>query len=408
MGIANLERGVPARSGGQPTTHRKADRVGVAVARPSTPGSDVQSGRAIALSWVCAFAVSGCALAPGMKMEDQDGVSHETVPVVDGGKVVTDKVTIVPITAELIIQREKSNRPTTNLRRPTPANNTNYLIGPYDVLDITVWDHPELTNPAGSDALTADLAGHVVQENGTIFFPYVGVIKVAGQPLSEVRKMLAAGLSKYIENAQLDVRVIAYRSQRVYVVGEVKTPGIQPVTDVPLTVAEAINRSGGVTRKGDLRNITLSRGGQVYPIDLLALYEAGDAAQNVLLSKGDVLNVPDNNLNKVLVLGEVTRQSSQLMNKGRLTLAESLADAGGVSLLASNPEQIYVIRGGQPKPEIFHLNGSSPDALILADRFSLQARDVVYVETAGVARFSRVINQILPSVSFFTYAATLP
>jgi polysaccharide biosynthesis/export protein len=329
-----------------------------------------------------------------MKMEDQDGVSHETVPVVDGGKVVTDKVTIVPITAELIIQRERSNRPITNLRRPTPAN-TNYLIGPYDVLEITVWDHPEITNPAGSEALTADLAEHVVQENGTIFFPYVGVTKVAGRSLSEVRKMLAAGLSKYIEDAQLDVRVIAYRSQRVYVVGEVKTPGIQPVTDVPLTVAEAINRSGGVTPEADLRNITLSRGDQVYPIDLLALYEAGDAAQNVLLSKGDVLNVPDSKLNKVFVLGEVTTQSSQLINKGRRTLAEALGDAGGVSLSTSNPEQIYVIRGGQPKPEIFHLNGSSPDALILADRFSLQARDVVYVETAGVTRFSRVINQIL-------------
>ena len=56
-----------------------------------------------------------------------------------------------------------------------------------------------------------------------------------------------------------------------------------------------------------------------------------------------------------------------------------------------------MIRGAQAKPEIFRLNAESPDALILADRFQLQPHDVVYVSTAGITRWSRSINQLIPS-----------
>ncbi len=347
---------------------------------------------------VSLLALSGCAIAPGMKMKQQHGSSHGGIPVVEDGKFSIDKVRIVPITAELIIQREELNR----RKEKTYAServDTNYRIGAHDVLDITVWDHPELTSPGGERRPT-ELIGHVVQDDGTLFFPYAGTINAAGKSVGEVRQTLIARLTKYIENLQLDVRVIDYRSQRVYVVGEVNTPGIQAVNDIPLTIAEAINRSGGLTTNADLANATVSRGGKTITIDLLALYENGDIAQNLLLRDGDVLSVPDRSLNKVFVLGEVNKQSAQLINRGRLTLAEALTDAGGVNFTTSNPEQIFVIRGKLPKPEIFHLDGTSPDALILADRFPLQPRDVVYVDTAGVARWSRVINQVLPSASF--------
>jgi len=80
-----------------------------------------------------------------------------------------------------------------------------------------------------------------------------------------------------------------------------------------------------------------------------------------------------------------------------LTLAQALAEAYGVDFNTSRPEEIYVIRTGEQKPEIFQLNAESPDALILADQFTLQAHDTVFVGTAGVTQWSRVLNQILPS-----------
>ena len=216
-----------------------------------------------------------------------------------------------------------------------------YRVGPRDILTITVWDHPELTIPAG-EFRSAETAGTVVGEDGNIFYPYAGVIKAAGKTVEEIREELTQKLSVYIEQVQLDVRVTAYRSQRVYVVGEVNTPGIQLVKDIPLTVLEAINSSGGLNPEADSRNIMLTRNGKTYNINLLALYEGGDLSQNVPLENGDVLNVPDSSLTRFLcwvkvilsvplleVVTKLKDHASVMMDKGRMTMAEALSDGGG-------------------------------------------------------------------------------
>lgn len=92
-----------------------------------------------------------------------------------------------------------------------------------------------------------------------------------------------------------------------------------------------------------------------------------------------------------------------------LTLAEALSDVGGVDMTTSDPGQVYVIRGGDLadaaesspeklaasfKPVIFQLDADSPDALILADQFDLHAHDVVFVSTAAIVRWGRVLNQL--------------
>ena len=83
-------------------------------------------------------------------------------------------------------------------------------------------------------------------------------------------------------------------------------------------------------------------------------------------------------------MGEVDRQQALQINKGKLSLSKALAEAYGVDLNSSKPEEVYVIRPGDFNPEIFQLNAESADALILADQFSLQAHDTVFVGTAGV------------------------
>jgi len=346
--------------------------------------------------------LSACALAPGMYMGDTTGESKTDVPMLDSGEPITTRAIITPITADLIVQKLTAARRQAQAAKPpvpAPQDPGPYRLGAHDVLSITVWDHPELTIPAG-EFRTAETAGNVIGDDGTIFYPYVGVIRVEGMTIEQLRDTLTRRLAHYIENPQLDVKVVAYRSKKVYVVGEVNQPGIQAITDVPMTVVEAVNRSGGINQAtSDMARVTVSRGGEVIKINLLALYEDGDLSQNILLKNGDVLNVPDNNLNKVFVIGEVLKPSSQFIDKGRMTLAEALGDAGGVDPLSANAGQIYVIRSGQGKPEIFHLNASSPDAMLLAHDFRLAARDVVYVDPAQVTRWNRVITQILPTVS---------
>ena len=315
----------------------------------------------------------------------------------------TEGVTIQRITAELVNQmalRQKLDF--TQLSRTLGAlneNNYQYRVGPQDVLNITVWDHPELTIPQGQFR-NPDVAGNLVFQNGTIYYPYVGYLHVAGKKLPEIQELLTRRLSRTIQRPQVSVTVAAYRNQKAYVVGEVNTPGPKAITDVPLTILEAIGQAGDATSEADLTKVTLTREGTVYDIDLLAIYQDGDPNQNVLLKNGDVLHIPNQSLRKVFVMGETTKQVSLLLDQNRrtTTLTEALSDAGGVDQITSNPGRIFVLRGTDKAGEklIYHLNANSPDALILADHFQVLPRDLVYVGTAGITRWNRVISQLIP------------
>ena len=362
---------------------------------------------------VAATILAGCSLVPGNQSYSNRDESAVMLPVQQGELLAPANIKIKPITAELIIDMFKAARPpigdgtsvATAAGKDRPRRGSGddkapleYKLGPGDIISIIVWDHPELTIPAGSFR-TAEQAGTVVAEDGTIYFPYAGVVKVQGMTTSEVRKLLSAKLAKYIEQVQLDVRMVAFRSQQVYVVGEVAKPGIQQVTDIPMTVLEAVNRAGGFTPEADYSRVLLTRRGTTYLVDIQAMYDYGNTTQNALLEDGDIVNVADRSFNKIFVLGEVVRPGSQVMNKKRSTLAEALGDAGYVSQTTSDPRWIYVMRGNTETPELFHLDASLPDAMLLADRFPLRPRDVIYVDTAAVVRWQRVISNILPTAT---------
>lgn len=314
-----------------------------------------------------------------------------------------------------------------------------YTVGPRDVLSIVVWQHPELTNPTGNNQST-DANGRLVRADGTIFFPFVGVVDVNGLAVEEIRRLLAKKLSPYIKSPQVDVSVIGYRSRKAYVTGEVNEPGIQYLTNEPATLMDAVNRAGGLSPLADRRTAVLSRNGKQFEINLLELYTQGGLGQNVVLQDGDNLHISDNRYNQIFVVGEVTRQASVEMHKGRLTLAEVLSSdkVEGIDFAAADTSSIYVIRGIRSvltvpasssddaltsyqeamfaedgrvpllaengevaeviQPHVFHLDASSPEALLLADRFELMPRDVVFVSTLGISRWNRVIQQIAPTL----------
>lgn len=350
--------------------------------------------------------VTACAIIPGTQTYGMREQSAVKLPVQEAGEAAPANVKVVPITAELIIEQERARKAAApadskGKKGPTYPDLSDYKLGPGDVISVVVWDHPELTIPAGSYR-SAESSGNLVDANGNIFYPYAGTLQVAGKTVHEVRILLAQKLSKVVEKPQVDVRVVSFRSKRVYIVGEVKQPGLQEITDVPLTIVDAVNKSGGFSNEADHSQVLLTRKGTTWRVDLQALYEDGATDQNLLLEGGDIINVPDRQLNKVFVLGEVKKPGSLIMNKKRITLAEALAEAGYIDQFSANPHWIFVMRGQTAKPELYHLDSKSPDALLLADRFPLHARDIVYVDAAEVARWNRVINNILPTASLLS------
>jgi len=353
---------------------------------------------------------SGCALAPGMGMDEGAALRR-------GRETTKDpqfKVEVVTEATVLRLLEERSRRPSP-LADPLAAQAAayQYRIAPHDVLQVIVWDHPELTAPTGPYR-SPEENGNLVHSDGTVFYPYVGSVQVAGKTVEDVRAALTERLARSISKPQVDVRVTAFRGQKVQVTGEVVAPSTIPISDIPLRVQDALAQAKGFTPESDFSRVTIARGGKTYELDLQALYELGDISQNWLLQDGDVVNVPDRSRNKIFVIGEVRAPQSRLMVRGRMTLAEALADpsgmisgTGGLSTGTvtnwfdqsfANAAKIYVIRGSYDAPRIFHLDASSPDAILLASQFPLQPRDVVFVSTYGLTRFNRVMTQILPTI----------
>ena len=280
-----------------------------------------------------------------------------------------------------------------------------YTIGPGDVVGVIVYDHPELLPNAGAvitqqaDPTGISVApGFIVGADGQITFPYIGRVKLQGLTEIEASDLIADRIATYIKAPQVTVRIQSFRSRRAFVEGEVRNPGLQIFTDVPMTLAEALSRAGGITANGDRSFVTLTRGDKTTLINLPNLQDLGADASRIPLRNGDVVQVRHRDESKVFVMGEIARPSALLMHNGRLSLNEALGEAGGPNLTSANTGQIYVVRNNaRGLPAIFHLNARNPAALGLAERFPLQPRDVVYIDSVPLVTWNRLASLILPA-----------
>ncbi|RRH89814.1 sugar transporter [Variovorax beijingensis] len=289
-----------------------------------------------------------------------------------------------------------------------------YTIAPGDVIGIVVYRHPELMPNAGavisqqSDPTGVSVApGFIVDGDGEISFPYIGRTKIEGMTERSAAEMISGKIKPFVKDPLVSVRIQSFRSRRVYVEGEVRTPGLQIFTDVPMTLAEAINRAGSITPAGDRSRVSLTRAERTMVIDLPLLRRLGLDPTRIPLQNGDIVNVGSRDDSRIYVMGEIQRPTALPMRDGRLSLNEALGDAGGPALQTASTDQIYVVRNSSGDvPEVFHLDAKNPVALALADRFELQPRDVVYVDPVPLARWNRVISLILPAAQVVNLGGT--
>ena len=363
---------------------------------------------------LCLTGVASCSL-PGLKYQSGGSAVWEGKDGVPGDVVQISEITPA-LTAQLAAQTfaASSAQKSANNSGGTNLPPWIYKIGVGDILTVIVWDHPELTNPAGT-TVNVDSSGRVVRPDGTIFYPYAGNIVVAGKTPADVREMLTQTLAKAIQSPQVDVKVLQYRSQFVNVVGDVEQPCRLPISDMPMTVIDAINACKTIRSSGSHRDVELERDGVRRSVDLYAIYKGRDPLLYQPLLGGDTLYVQDDRRNRVFVVGEVTKQAAVGIPVSGLTLADALSDAlvGGLNQETADTKNIYVFRGGvseavvkngvlEPasfRPQIFHLNVKSADALVLADQFQLEPRDVVFASSSAMVSYSRAASLVLPTIS---------
>lgn len=349
---------------------------------------------AFAVLGSCALLLQACMFSPGMHMDTDRLLAEDSAE--------ESLVEMVQITPKVLIQ-EQAVAP----NRDVPAEllayePSNYRLGPNDALFITVWDHPELTIPGGQQQ-SSEANARVVRDDGTLFYPFIGNVEVAGMTQEDLRKVITQRLARYIEQPQVDVNIIGYNSQKVTLSGAFMEPGFRAINSQPLTLLQAIGEAGIDTDRADLSRLNLLRDGQVYTLDYDYLTSNPSAVGNVYLKAGDKLHLGLNDARKVFVMGEVPYPAAMPYSTSRMSLSEVLATAGGPSPLTSSGREVYVIRGvdnlESEKATVFQLNAQSPSAFILADQFEMQPQDVVFVGAAGITRWNRFISQLLPSAT---------
>jgi len=373
-----------------------------------------------------ALIVSGCSeLIPGLRVRDVGNGEHQYKIVTDqqhGGYTVAKAAPIpsyqvIPVGPEVLksLAHEQQDGFSYNLPMVLPSDvPPEYKIGSGDILYVTVWDHPELSVPAaptsdvsasiGSQSQAQFVQGRLVASDGTVFFPYVGVFKIAGMTAADSRQYLATHLQGVITNPQVDVRVLGYRSARVEVTGEVAKPGTINLDDTPKGIIQAINQSGGLTTTASRRRAILVRGGKTYQLDLAGLLSGDRPVGNPMLLPGDVLHIPDQSGDQVFVLGGVDKQQPVPIQQASMTLIQALTTAGGVNFSSGKQTGVLIFRMRQygtekPEAQVFTIDLANPQGILMASEFDLHARDVVYVPTTAFSQYNSIISQLLPTVT---------
>lgn len=355
------------------------------------------------LRWSCVLsltvALGGCVIAPGVNMGGNVG----NLPVTPGSDAPPEGA-LTNITAELVRRLRSIPEPNpSDELKPFIVEPRPYTIGPGDVIGISVWGTPDFSAPSGSNASASGasgVSGFTVSARGTIQLPFVGNVQAAGLTEEELRDRVTTALRSQVRNPEVTIEIKAYRSARIYVDGEINKPGQQVINDVPMTLPEALERAGGLTRAADRSALSITRGLKTVRFNLDQLTNLGIDPQRIILARGDLLRVNSVEETRVYVLGEVTTPGVKPLRKGKLSLLEALGDSGGVAVISGDPKQIYVVRATDPtKPVIYHIDVSSPVFLALADGFDLKPRDVVYVDPVPLVRWNRVLNLVLPSAT---------
>ncbi|MFZ5766002.1 MAG: polysaccharide biosynthesis/export family protein [Thermodesulfobacteriota bacterium] len=158
-----------------------------------------------------------------------------------------------------------------------------YLIGVGDVLEVQVWQEPDLSRTVK------------VRLDGRISLPLTGDIQAAGKSVEELDRLLEEKIAALVTEPAVSVILVENRSRRYYVVGQVGQPGEFPI-EYPLTLLQAIARSGGFQEwaKRDQIRVVRRIGDKedLLPFDYDAFVKGKDLGQNIFIAPGDTIIVP--------------------------------------------------------------------------------------------------------------------
>lgn len=270
----------------------------------------------------------------------------------------------------------------------TPANDSSQpeemLIGPGDLLEISVFGAPESVKTVR------------VSSDGSVTYPFVGSVHVASMTVRQAEAAMAKKLQEggYYNNPNVSILVKEYATQGISVLGEVQKPGIYPLMG-PRQLFDAISAAGGLTPKAG-RTVTIIRRGHPNEPETIPLTSDNNPANNPAIYPGDTVSVSKAGI--VYVVGNVNMPGGYVMENPDLSILQAVALAQGVKAnsSANNSKLIRKVSGGQQEIPIKLndiLSSKAPDMKLKPD-------DILFVPSSpGASAAKRGLEAALQTLT---------
>lgn len=301
-------------------------------------------------------------------------------------------------------------------------------VGPGDVLDFSVWETPPATlfavatiNFNGNSASNVmNLPPLMVSNKGSIYFPFIGEIRVSGLNLQQIQRLIQKKLKGKANNPQILVRLSQNMNSNVTILGDVGSSLRLPLTTGNERLLDALT-TAQVKLPISKAMIQLTRGNKVYSMPLKTIIR--DFKQNIYLYPGDIITALAQS-GSFTVLGAMNRNEEISLEAEGTTLAQALGRAGGLEDNRADAKGVFIFRFEESKalnwsqksirqtgdglvPIIYRLDFKNPRSFFIAQRFPIKDKDIIYVSNAPIVEIQKFINIIVSATAPVFYVTQM-
>ena len=294
------------------------------------------------------------------------------------------------------------------------------VIGRGDVLDIAIWEAPpaalfgavtggtgELMQATNQTARGTTLPEQMVETDGRITIPFVGLVQADGRTPQQIAREIAARLKGLAHQPQVVVRLVRNATRSVTVVGDIANSTMVPLTAKGERLLDVLAAAGGVKQPVNKTIIQITRGQQVVSEPLETIIT--DPRQNIRLQADDIVTAYYHRYS-FTALGATGTNSEVPIEGTGVTLAQALGRVGGLNDQRSNPRGVFIFRLEEPSaidpvisararqtpdgkiPVIYRIDLKDPATFFVAQSFPVRNSDVLYVSNAPIAEIQKFVN----------------
>lgn len=367
------------------------------------------------LPLVCAATITACSSIP------TSGPSTSAVvePAVSADSVGIQVVDVNDDVARRLLARHSMSDFAKTLG-DTPASHQQ--LGAGDVVEVSVWEAPPamLFGSSSTDSRTLGpsnahvtvLPNQMIDDDGNIRIPFVGLVKAAGKTPEEVGATITEKLRGKANQPQTLVKLVQNSTSFVTIVGDVNSSKRMPLTPGGERVLDALASAGGVRQPIEKMTLQITRGKTVQALPLETIIR--DPRQNVPLQPGDVLTALYQPYS-FTALGATGKNEEINFEAQGITLAQALGRAGGLNDSRSDAQGVFIFRFESPDalpwprqpvrtapngmvPVVYRLNLKDPNSFFAAQTFAMDNKDVLYISNAPIAELQKFLNVVFTVV----------